>query len=196
MNFDDQLFFNSIHQYLFDVLTFFSNCQSNLIDEICREKENVVRWATNEKQNDERKNILFLVEKNRWICQRRTSRSFIVWFRRSSTSDSFEQRLEHRWSISTEKNFSNTDLFSVRSFLSALNQMRPTIKTDLNSIRLGNWRDKKNFTQSFVSGFTGQTLNDGAVFFFKPNAVRLTEKNFQQVWPIDWFFINEMQRWD
>jgi hypothetical protein len=34
---------NNIHTFLFDILAFFSNCQSSLIAEYCQEKENVCR---------------------------------------------------------------------------------------------------------------------------------------------------------
>lgn len=32
---------NSIHSFLFDLLAFFSNCQSSLIADYCQEKDNV-----------------------------------------------------------------------------------------------------------------------------------------------------------
>lgn len=34
---------NSIHQYFFDILAFFSNCQVNSIAEYCQETRNVGR---------------------------------------------------------------------------------------------------------------------------------------------------------
>jgi hypothetical protein len=34
---------NSIHTFIFDILAFFSNCQTNLITEYCRETANVCR---------------------------------------------------------------------------------------------------------------------------------------------------------
>jgi hypothetical protein len=34
---------NNIHTFLFDILAFFSNCQSSLIGEYCQEKQNVCK---------------------------------------------------------------------------------------------------------------------------------------------------------